>query len=97
MSIEACVMGDGTPCNCRSCGMDLNVNDTEWQERLEINYRVGYGSVFGDENLVRCILCQRCVKTVLGEWLEVLEDDSTHQVREGKPKGAYQPYQLKCF
>ena len=87
-------MGNGIPCICQRCGVALNANQDEWQERLEIHYRVGYGSIFGDENVVSSTLCQKCVKDVLGEWLIVQEDNSEHKIREGTPKGAYQPYQL---
>lgn len=95
LSIQAGELCDGNACNCRRCGLDLNSNNTEWQERLEINFRAGYGSVFGDENIVRSTLCQNCVKTVLGQWLQILQDDEDHRVREGKPAGAFQPYQIK--
>nr|WP_314621966.1 hypothetical protein [uncultured Noviherbaspirillum sp.] len=82
-------------CTCRRCGFDLKSDDFEYQERLEINFRAGYGSVFGDENVVRSILCQNCVKEVLGEWLEIIEDDDRHQVEASQPVGAYQPHQTE--
>ncbi len=82
-------------CVCRRCGFDLESDDFEYQERLEINFRAGYASVFGDENVVRTVLCQNCVKDVLGEWLEIVEDDDTHQAVVAQPVGAYQPYQLR--
>lgn len=83
------------PCNCRRCGFDLESDDFEYQERLEISFRAGYASVFGDENVVRTILCQNCVKAVLGPWLEVVEDDDRHEVKVSQPVGAYQSYQVK--
>lgn len=83
------------PCTCRRCGFDLESDDFEYQERLEINFRAGYGSVFGDENVVRATLCQNCVKDVLGEWLEIVEDDDTHQAAVSQPVGAYQSHQVR--
>lgn len=80
---------------CRRCGFDLESDDFEYQERLEINFRAGYASVFGDENVVRTVLCQNCVKDVLGEWLEIVEDNDSHQVAVSEPAGAYQPHQIK--
>lgn len=94
MGIDATVLGDGTPCTCKRCGLDLTSEMDEWQERLEIHYRAGYGSIFGDENVVSTTLCQRCVKAVLGEWLDVQQDNDGHRVKVEPPKGAYQPYQL---
>jgi hypothetical protein len=84
-----------TPCNCRRCGFDLESDDFEYQERLEINFRAGYASVFGDENIVRTVLCQNCVKDVLGEWLEIVEDNDSHQAAVSRPLGAYQPHQVR--
>ncbi|MBV0881553.1 hypothetical protein KTQ42_19905 [Noviherbaspirillum sp. L7-7A] len=66
----------------------------EYQERPEINFRAGYGRVFGDENVVRSTLCQHCVKAILGLWLEVIADDSRHRVAVGQPAGAYQAHQI---
>lgn len=80
---------------CRRCGFDLESDDFEYQERLEINFRAGYASVFGDENVVRTVLCQNCVKDVLGEWLEIVEDNDSHQVAVSEPAGAYQPHQIR--
>jgi len=79
---------------CRRCNLDLPSNVDEWYERIEISFRGGYGSVFGDEYVVRSTLCQHCIKTLLGEWLEVIPDNSDHQVPVFKPVGAYQPYQI---
>lgn len=84
-----------SPCLCRRCGFDLESDDFEYQERLEINFRAGYASVFGDENVVRTILCQTCVQAVLGQWLEIVEDDDSHQVAVSQPVGAYQPHQVR--
>lgn len=85
----------GKGCSCRRCGRDLGeMGDEEYQERLEINFRAGYGSVFGDENVVRSTFCQHCVKEMLGPWLEVIADDSRHRVAVGQPAGAYQPHQI---
>jgi hypothetical protein len=82
-------------CNCRRCGFDLESDDFEYQERLIISFRAGYASVFGDENVVRTILCQNCVKAVLGPWLEVVEDDDRHEVKVSQPVGVYPPHQVK--
>lgn len=80
---------------CYRCGLDFEADFDEWQERLEINFRAGYGSIFGDENVIRGIFCQHCVKAVLGTWLKVDEDNADHKVEEGTPQGAMQPYQRK--
>lgn len=83
-------------CTCSRCSRDLGeMGDVEFQERIEINFRAGYASVFGDENVVRSTLCQRCIKEVLGPWLQVIEDDSRHQVPVGEPIGAYQAHQIR--
>jgi hypothetical protein len=83
-----------TPCLCRRCGFDLQSDHFEYQERLEINFRAGYGSVFGGENIVRTTLCQNCVKAVLGEWLEIVEDDDRHEAALSLSEDVYQSHQM---
>lgn len=79
---------------CARCERDFREGEYEAQERLEISFRAGYGSIFGDENVVRGTFCQHCVKDVLGSWLEILEDYD-HKHRVAHPKAAYQPYQIE--
>lgn len=84
---------------CDRCGREMipNDQDCQHQERIAVRFRAGYGSEFGDGNLVELDLCQHCVKEVLGEWLQVTPDDPfepAHKLK-GEPKGAYQEYQLR--
>ena len=60
-------------CTCDRCHrrMPCDDNDFEWQERLSIAFRGGYGSIFGDGNDISIDLCQRCVRDALGEWLRI--------------------------
>jgi hypothetical protein len=88
-----------TTCTCRRCGRNLNPSTAieEHQESLVINFRAGYGSVFGDGNIVSSTLCQHCLKTLLGDFLEVIEDDPIHpQIAVPAPVGACQPNQLQA-
>ena len=57
--------------SCDRCGlvMEQHAVDCEWQERLVASFRGGWGSVFGDGNLVQGDFCQNCIKEVLGPWL----------------------------
>ena len=80
---------------CYRCRLDFVTDFDEWQERLEVNFRAGYGSIFGDENVIRGVFCQHCVKELLGQWLKVDQDNADHKVKEGVPQGAFQPYQRK--
>lgn len=43
----------------------------ERQEMLNIKFRGGYGSIFGDCDLIECDLCQNCVKELLGEYIRI--------------------------
>jgi hypothetical protein len=86
-------------CTCDRCGrpMEQDSSDCEWQERLIISFRAGYGSIFGDGNFVEGDFCQECIKTVLGKWLRVTDDspfDSQHKPLNEADK-IYQPYQFK--
>lgn len=66
-----------TVCVCDRCGLEMHRqgSDFEWQERVSIAFRAGYGSVFGDGNLVELDLCQHCLRDLLGPWLRVRDDD----------------------
>lgn len=86
-------------CTCHRCARTMSAESDfiEMQEALIISYRAGYGSEFGDGNLVESVLCQSCVKEVLGAWLRVTEDDPfepKHRLRY-PPQGAYQPHQME--
>jgi hypothetical protein len=85
----------GAPCLCNRCQRDLTLDDYEHQERMEVCFRGGYASVFGDENVVRGTFCQRCFRELLGPWLQVLEDGPDHKIRETKPLGVFQAYQFQ--
>lgn len=56
---------------CDRCGREaeLDGHDSEFHEFTSIQYRAGYGSIFGDGNLVAVDLCQHCVNDTLGTWL----------------------------
>ena len=86
-------------CTCDRCGraMEEDSGDCEWQERLIISFRAGYGSIFGDGNFVEGDFCQQCIKDVLGKWLHVTFDDpfdSRHKPLNEASR-IYQPYQFK--
>ncbi|HJV74794.1 MAG TPA: hypothetical protein VJ654_11275 [Noviherbaspirillum sp.] len=83
---------------CHRCGrsIDAAADFIEHQEVLIISFRAGYGSLFGDGNLVESALCQNCVNTLLGPWLRITADDPfepRHPLRY-LPQRAYQPNQL---
>ena len=62
---------------CDRCGCSMSEEDDvmEWQERFIVSFRAGYGSIFGDGNVVEGEFCQTCMQTLIGQWLRVTEDD----------------------
>lgn len=85
--------------SCSRCSRNLDAHSEidEFQESITIHFRAGYGSVFGDGNVVHATLCQYCVKELLGQWLKVREDDPFQPaIRMTAPRGAYQPHQLEA-
>lgn len=60
---------------CDRCGReaDRDGTDSEFHEFTSIQYRAGYGSVFGDGKQVEVDLCQHCIKDTLGAWLRVTD------------------------
>lgn len=62
---------------CDRCGRLAQVgDDPEFHEFTSIGYTAGYGTIFGDGNLVEIDLCQRCLKDTLGPWLRVSDPDT---------------------
>lgn len=86
-------------CTCDRCGrvMEKDVVDGEWQERLIIAFRGGFGSVFGDGNLVEGSFCQECIQLLLGKWLRITNDNPFEQRHKlaNDPEKGLQPYQSK--
>ena len=60
---------------CDRCGEEIAAeNYLEFQEVVSIYINGGYGSVFGDGASLSCHLCQRCVKEILGKYLQEAAD-----------------------
>lgn len=57
---------------CDRCGVGAEMDD-EYHEFTSIEYRAGYGSIFGDGNEVEVDLCQHCIKETLGAWIRVTD------------------------
>lgn len=84
---------------CDRCGCSMSAEDDvmEWQERFIFSFRAGYGSVFGDGNYVEGDFCQKCIQSVLGKWLRVVDDDpfeSRHKPSQAAEK-IFQSYQFQ--
>lgn len=79
---------------CDRCSrvMEQHAGDCEWQERLVVSFIGGWGSVFGDGNLVQGDFCQDCFKEVLGPWLRITMDASLDNPH-GSLHKIIQPYQ----
>jgi len=60
-------------CTCDRCGRRMTPDDDQWEwyERVSLDWRGGFGSVFGDGAHMSLDLCQQCVRDTLGPWLRV--------------------------
>lgn len=59
---------------CDICKKTFKANDwTESQEFVKIRQDCGFGSVFGDTNIVEIDICQHCLKEKLGEFIRIRE------------------------
>lgn len=63
---------------CDICGKTYDKtfstdNIFEVQEFTHIKFVGGYGSVFGDGDMVECDICQNCLKEKLGEYIRITE------------------------
>ncbi|WP_063829673.1 hypothetical protein [Paraburkholderia dilworthii] len=61
-------------CTCDRCGRRMTSNDpdSEWHERMSIEYRGGFHSIFGDGHAISIDLCQHCVRDTLGAWMRIV-------------------------
>ena len=50
---------------------DCEKNWDEVQEFHYINFKCGYSSIFGDDNVVSSDICQHCLKEKLGDYLSI--------------------------
>jgi hypothetical protein len=63
-------------CICDRCKKEIDATDDfEFQEMQHISFMGGYGSVFGDETMVNCDLCQYCLKELIGSFARI-EDNN---------------------
>ena len=54
---------------CDKCGRKATDDDIiEFQEFYRILFQGGYGSIFGDEQVVSADLCQHCLKKIIGDF-----------------------------
>jgi hypothetical protein len=61
---------------CDICKKTYDV-DKDWEEAQEfviIEEHCGFGSIFGDDNIIRLDMCQHCFKEKLGEFVRVEEE-----------------------
>ena len=66
--IECDICGKTYPTNIA----EQTVEDTiETQEFISIHHRAGYGSIFGDGNLVKCDICQYCAQKILKKYFKI--------------------------
>lgn len=80
---------------CGRCGLTMHDGDPERDEALVVSFRGGFWSVFGDENHVEGVLCQHCVKAVLGPWLKISEGKANDGWRPAPGVRARQPDQTE--
>jgi len=60
---------------CDICKKTYDMDDIfEIQEFVHIRLSCGYGSVFGDGDLVELDMCQHCLNEHLGEYIRVSDD-----------------------
>jgi len=46
--------------SCDKCGKEIN-NFLELKEHCEFNFKAGFGSPFGKDKTITCILCKNCL------------------------------------
>ena len=65
------------------CDKDGNwTNIYEVQEFTIISKQCGYGSIFGDGDIIECHICQHCLKNKLGQYIRCIGDYSTSEEKD---------------
>ena len=60
-----------TAIQCNRCKKVIYPDDiVEWQEFISLRITPGYGSVWGDGNIVRLDLCQQCAYDLFREYVQ---------------------------
>ena len=57
---------------CDKCGKTFGTdNDYELQEFHHIDFEGGFGSIFGDGNIVKADICQHCLYEIIKDFMRV--------------------------
>lgn len=64
---------------CDRCGKRMSDDEPYegYNNRTQIRFRAGYGSLFGDGNKIEGDLCDKCLYEVLGRYLRIVESDTS--------------------
>jgi hypothetical protein len=65
---KQCLHSEIVGFNCDCCGKEYH-DILEIQEAMIWKKQCGYGSVFGDGNVVEMVICQYCTKGLLGRYI----------------------------
>lgn len=66
---------------CDKCGKEFQYDTEDIAEKCEVHefarlrFHAGYGSVFGDGNLIECDLCQHCLYDMIKGYYRIVESD----------------------
>lgn len=61
---------------CDVCKKMFDQDDVlDLQEMTHIRFRGGYGSIFGDGDMLECDICQHCLKERLGDALRIIPEE----------------------
>lgn len=67
-------------CDCCKQEFDTKKDFLEIQEMHHISFVGGFGSVFGDNNEVKCDLCQKCLDKLVGKYLRINSESDSEEV-----------------
>lgn len=85
---------------CDRCGrvMDQESRESGYNNLTLLRFRAGYGSRFGDGNLVEGDFCDGCLFDLMGRYVRVIEGSDAPQsddvFRADSPRRLYAEYQM---
>lgn len=85
-------------CDRCGCVMDQENRESGYNNLTLLRFRAGYGSRFGDGNLVEGDFCDGCLFDLMGRYVRVIEGsdvpESDDVFRADSPRRLYAEYQM---
>lgn len=81
---------------CDRCGKENDIRTLDRKQAFSFSFRGGYGSTFGDGNLIEGDFCDQCIRDTLGQHFHVSGADLFTELATLPPKD-WTPYYFDMY